>query len=253
MQSTSPIYSLPVLLYHRIVNKQSIIGKHKVYVWEKDFEKQMQYLKDNGYQTITFYDLQKDPQMDLYKKIMITFDDGYLDNYELLFPILKKHGFKAIIYLVTRIDHNAWGVKEGEPRINMMSAAQVKEMSDYGVEMGGHTQHHVDLLRHNATEQLSEIKGSKEEVEKLTGKPAISFAYPFGGINEDIKRITKEAGFSYAVSTNTGPKEFGKDWFQIRRIEVTPKTNMLSFKNKVSGRYFYPSFLKSLFTGKQTK
>ena len=59
MQSTSPIYSLPVLLYHRIVNKQSIIGKHKVYVWEKDFEKQMQYLKDNGYQTITFYDLQR--------------------------------------------------------------------------------------------------------------------------------------------------------------------------------------------------
>lgn len=253
MTSSQNTYSLPVLLYHRIVNKQSVIGKHKVYVWEKDFERQMQYLKDNGYKTITFYDLQKDPEMDLTKKIIITFDDGYLDNYELLFPILKKHDFKAVIYLVTKIDHNAWGVKEGEPRVNMMSAAQAKEMSDYGIEMGGHTQHHVDLLRHSSTEQMSEIKGSKEDVEKITGKPAISFAYPFGGINEDIKRITKEAGFDYAVSTNTGPKEFGKDWMQIRRIEVTPKTTLLSFKNKVSGSYFYPSFLKSLFTGKQTK
>lgn len=253
MSANKNNYSLPVLLYHRIINKQSIIGKHKIYVWEKDFAKQMNYLKNNGYQTITFYDLQQNPTMDLYKKVIITFDDGYLDNYELMFPILKKHGFKAVIYLVTQLDHNSWGVKEGEPRVNMMSAAQVKQMSDYGVEMGGHTQHHVNLLQHDAQKQLAEIKGSKEDTEKITGKPAISFAYPFGGINEDIKKITQQAGYTYAVSTNTGPKEFGADLFQIRRIEITPKTTLMSFKNKVSGNYFYPSFIKSLFSSKQTK
>jgi len=253
MAETIERYSLPVLLYHRIVNANSVIGKHKIYVWEKDFEKQMKYLKDNHYQTITFYDLQQNPQMDLYKKVIITFDDGYTDNYDLAFPILKKHGFKAVIYLVTQIDHNAWGVREGEPKLMMMSKEQVKEMSDYGIEMGGHTQHHVDLLKHNAEEQLREIKGSKEDVEKITQKPAISFAYPFGGINESIKKITQTAGYAYAVSTNTGPKEFGADWFQVRRIEVTPKTTLFSFKNKVSGNYFYPSFFKKLFTSKQTK
>lgn len=246
-------YSLPVLLYHRITNKDSKIGRHKIYVWEKDFEKQMNYLKENGYQTITFFDLQKDPKMNLDKKVLITFDDGYEDNYTLLFPILKKHSFKAVIYLVTKIDHNAWGVKEGEPRVDMMNVRMVKEMSEYGIEMGGHTQHHLDLLKCSPEQRMQEIKGSKEDVEKIIGKNVISFAYPFGGINEDIKRTTSEAGYTYAVSTNTGPKMFGEDAFQIRRIEVTPKTTLMSFKNKVSGKYFYPSFLKSFFTGKQTK
>ena len=253
MTEVNKTYSLPVLLYHRIVNKQSVIGKHKVYVQEKDFEKQMLYLKNNGYQTITFFDLQQQPSMDLYKKVIITFDDGYKDNYELMFPILKKYGFKAVIYLVTKINYNSWGVAEGEPRIDMMSPEQVKEMSDYGIEMGGHTQLHKDLLKCTTQERIQEIKGSKEDVENLINKKAISFAYPFGGINNDIKKATQEAGYTYAVSTNTGPKEFGSDFFQIRRIEITPKTTLSSFKNKVSGRYFYPSFLKSFFTSKQTK
>jgi len=252
--NTNPVtYSLPVLLYHRIVNERSVKGKHKIYVNEKDFEKQMQHLKNSGYQTITFFDLQQQPAMDLQKKVIITFDDGYTDNYELMFPILKRYGFKAVIYLVTQIDHNAWGVAGGEPRVNLMSPVQVKEMSDYGIEMGGHTQLHKDLLKCSPNERLQELKGSKEDVEKLTNKNAISFAYPFGAVNEEIKKVTQSVGYSYAVSTNTGPKEFGNDPFQIRRIEITPRTTLRSFKNKVSGTYFYPSFLKSLFTGKQTK
>jgi peptidoglycan/xylan/chitin deacetylase (PgdA/CDA1 family) len=246
-------YSLPVLLYHRITNKDSVIGRHKIYVWKNDLEKQMLYLKNNDYQTITFFDIQQNPKMDLNKKVIITFDDGYADNYELLFPILKKYEFKAVIYLVTQVDHNAWGVKEGEPRVNMMTAEQVKEMSDYGIEMGGHTQLHKDLLKCSMEERIKEIKGSKEDVEKMLNKQVISFAYPFGGINEDIKKVTKDAGYVYAVSTNTGPKQFGEDNFHIRRIEVTPKTTLMSFKNKVSGNYFYPSFFKSLFSSKQTK
>jgi peptidoglycan/xylan/chitin deacetylase (PgdA/CDA1 family) len=253
MNKNEKIDSLPVLLYHRIINEQSVIGKHKVYVKERDFEKQMEYLKNNGYQTITFYDLQQQPNMSLEKKVILTFDDGYKDNYELMFPILKKYGFKAVIYLVTKTDHNAWGVAEGEPRIELMTSAQVKELSDYGIEMGAHTQLHKDLARCSPNECFQELKGSKEDVEKIINKNVISFAYPFGGINDEIKKTTQQAGYTYAVSTNTGPKEFGADLFQIRRIEITPKTTLGSFKNKVSGTYFYPSFFKSLFTGKQNK
>ncbi len=244
---------LPVLLYHRIINKAMRIGKHKIYVWEKDFEKQMRYLKKNEFQTVTFIDIQKNPSMDFYKKIILTFDDGYTDNYELMFPILKKYGFKAVIYLITRTDHNAWGVLEKEPRVNLMTASQIKEMSDYGIEIGGHTQQHLDLSKCSKEELVREIKGCKDDVEQLINKKVISFAYPFGGVNENVKRITQKAGYQYAVSTNTGPKEFGKDNFQIRRIEITPKTTLMSFKNKVSGHYFHPSLLKSLFTYKQSK
>ncbi len=253
MTNKERTYSLPVLLYHRIVNKHSVIGKHKIYVWENELEKQLEYLKKNGYETITFFDLQENPTMNLKKKVLITFDDGYEDNYTLLFPLLKKYNFKAVIYLVTQVNHNSWGVNEGEPRINMMTDEQKKIMSDYGIEMGGHTRTHIDLSKCSETQCLNEIAGCKSDVEKLTGKKAISFAYPFGGINEAVKRVTKQADYIYAVSTNTGPKKFGVDDFQIRRIEITPKTTMRSFKNKISGYYFYPSFIKSFFTGNQTK
>ena len=246
-------YSLPVLLYHRVVNKDSVTGNHKIYVWEKDMEKQLAYLKSEGFEAITFVDLKNNPGMDLKKKVIITFDDGYEDNYTLLFPMLKKYGFKAVIYLVTQADHNSWGVREGEPRINMMTDRQKEEMSNYGIEMGGHTQSHMDLSKCSEKEMIREIAGCKADVERLTNKKAISFAYPFGGLNADVKRITEEAGYLYAVSTNTGPKQFGADRMQVRRIEVTPRTSLRSFKNKVSGYYFYPSFLKSFFTGKQTK
>ena len=247
-------YSLPVLLYHRIVNNQSAIGQHKIYVYEKDFEKQLAYLKTNGYQTITFVDLAENPKMDLTKKVILTFDDGYEDNYTLLFPLLKKYGFKAVIYLVTHADHNVWGVREGEPKVNMMNDLQKKEMCRYGIEMGGHTRSHVDLSKCKETESTREIAGCKKDVERLTGKKAVSFAYPFGGINEEVKQIARESGFTFAVSTNTGPKQFGEDKFQIRRIEVTSRTRMASFKNKVSGHYFYPkTFLQKILSGNQTK
>jgi len=248
------VYSLPVLLYHRVVNKEMPRGNHKIHVWEKDFDAQMNYLKTEGFETITFAQLHDNPKMDLNKKVIITFDDGYEDNYTLMFPILKKYGFKAVIYLVTHADHNAWGVKEGEPKLKMMTESMKEAMSRYGIEMGGHTRSHVDLSKCTEKERREEIKGCREDVERLTGKKALSFAYPFGGINEEVKKAARDAGFLYAVSTSTGPKEFGADMFQIRRIEVTPRTTLRSFKNKVSGFYFYPTtFLQKLLSSKQAK
>jgi peptidoglycan/xylan/chitin deacetylase (PgdA/CDA1 family) len=240
-------YNLPVLLYHRIVNEHSQVGRHKIYVWEKDFMRQLDYLKKNGYQTITFQDLHNNPGMDLYKKVMLTFDDGYEDNYTLLFPLLKKYNYTAVIYLVTQARSNVWGQGEGEPELFLMSPAQVKEMSDYGIEMGGHTKNHVDLLKVSLTEGYKEIAGSRSDVELLTQRQPVSFAYPFGAISAEIKKNVEKAGYRYAVSTNTGPDTFGQDLFQIKRIEIRPRTTLRSFKKKVSGHYFEPSFLSSLF------
>ena len=100
-------HQLPILLYHRIVKNKSEVGKHKIYVFEKQMEQQLNYLKQNNFSTITFKDLlQAKPDEDFSRKIILTFDDGYEDNYTLLFPLLKKYGFTAVIYLVTRLKKN---------------------------------------------------------------------------------------------------------------------------------------------------
>jgi peptidoglycan/xylan/chitin deacetylase (PgdA/CDA1 family) len=232
-------YQLPVLLYHRVVNSRSEAGHHNIFIKKRKLVKQFLYLKKEGYQTITFRDLHINPGMDLYKKVILTFDDGYADNYTLLFPLLKEFHFTAVIFLVTRLKNNVWGIVEGEPVLQLLNENQIREMDAYGIEFGGHTQTHVNLLKMDHKSRMSELKGCNTDIEKIITKKIISFSYPFGALNEDVKKEIKEAGFEYGVSTNTGADLFSDDLMQIRRIEITCRTNIFSYKKKVSGKYFY--------------
>ncbi|GAB4251727.1 MAG: hypothetical protein Kow0079_05920 [Vicingaceae bacterium] len=242
-------YLLPVLMYHRVVEKRSDAGKHKIYVFKEQFEKQLQYLKYNGYEAITFNQLQQfNPQTDLSKKIILTFDDGYIDNYEIALPLLEKYGFNAVLFLVTRLKTNTWGVKDGEPEIPMMNDEQLKALIDYGIEIGGHTQHHMPINEIPENKALEEVTGCKNDIKERFGIDPISFAYPFGGIHQKAKEIVKNAGFKFGIATNTGPLNIWDDLMQIRRIDIGPRTSMGSFKHKVSGQYFTKKSIYTLFS-----
>lgn len=244
-------YEIPILLYHRVVKSRKEGGKQNVFVTEKRLRKQLEYLKKNGYKTITFKDLKNYNSNDLYKKIIITLDDGYEDNYMLLFPLLKEFGFTAVIFLVTGLSRNEWSIKEGEPAHLLLNIAQIKEMDAYGIEFGGHTQTHVDLLKTIAEVQEKEVSGCKKDIEKIINKPVISFAYPFGGINQSIKEKIIQAGYHYGIATNTGPQKLHDDLFQIRRIEISKNTTLFSFQRKVSGYYFSKKSWLDIFFSKK--
>jgi peptidoglycan/xylan/chitin deacetylase (PgdA/CDA1 family) len=245
----SQSYQIPVLLYHRVIPKTAVIGKHKLHVWEDQFRKQMQWLKDNDYQTITFRDLAAGKSNGTSKKqIILTFDDGYEDNYQTLFPILKEHGFNAVIFLVTACKQNNWSIAQGEPALDMMSAAQIKEMDAYGIEFGGHTQYHIDLKNADTTKQQQEISGCYNDLIQLLGKKPVSFSYPYGAYNDDTFALVKKAGFSYAVTTIFGPAVFAENPLCIRRLEVRPKSGLFNFMRKASGRYFRTNFFNFFFT-----
>ena len=240
-------YQLPVLLYHRVVNSKKEVGKHKIYVFKDKFEAQLKFLKENGYETLTFHDLLQHNIKDWNKKIILTFDDGYEDNYTILFPLLKKYGFKAVIFLVTQKKDNSWGILEGEPVFRMMNEKQIREMSEYGIEFGGHTKNHPDLTKISIEEAKKEIEGCKKDVEAITGKPAVSFAYPFGALNEKVKSAIKDAGYHFGIATTSGANLFSDDKFQIRRIEIRPQNGLMRFKYKVSGYYFQKSYIQQIF------
>jgi peptidoglycan/xylan/chitin deacetylase (PgdA/CDA1 family) len=242
-------YQMPVLLYHRVVPKGSVIGKHKLHVWEDQFCKQMQWLKDNDYQTITFRDLASVQNTGPAKKqIILTFDDGYDDNYNILFPVLKEYKFKAVIFLVTACRQNDWSIVQGEPAINLMTADQIKEMDAYGIEFGGHTQKHVDLKNAGIALQEQEITGCYHDLEQLLGKKPVSFSYPYGAYNNDTLALVKKAGFNYAVTTIFGPDDFNGDPLLIRRLEIRPHSGLYNFKRKASGRYLRTNFFNFPFT-----
>ena len=237
-------YEIPVIMYHRIIKENDVKGVHGIYVSEDVFDKQMKYLKDNGYQTITFEDIKNGEWRNRFNKgnkwIMLTFDDGYKDNYEVAFPILKKYGFKSTIYLLGEVKYNKWDVdnpKNPEEKFILMDDKEILEMQEYGIEFGGHTLTHPMLAKLDLEDAKREITESRKILNKKLGKEMNCFAYPYGNLNEEVKKIVKEVGYKFAVATDSGDISYSKDLFQIRRIAIFSKNNMFNFKRKVSGKY----------------
>ncbi|MDX8336812.1 polysaccharide deacetylase family protein [Candidatus Cetobacterium colombiensis] len=237
-------YEMPVIMYHRIIKDESEKGVHGTYVTVEQFEEQMKYLKKKGYETVTFKDLTNNrykQRFDKEKKwIMLTFDDGYKDNYENAFPILKKYEFKGIIYILDGIKYNKWDVdnpQNPEKKFELMTQEELLEMQKYGIEFGGHTISHPRLADLSIEKARKEIIESKSNIEKLVGKKLLSFAYPYGSLNEEVKEIPKEVEYEFAVATDSGSIIFSDDLFEIRRIGIFPTNSLFNFKRKVSGKY----------------
>ena len=196
--------SIPILTYHSIDNSKSVIS-----VSPSGFKKQMNYLMENGYQTLSLYDtirhLQQRESLPE-KVIIITFDDGYKNNYIHAFPILKKYQFTATIFLATAYCEgtNDWfGQEFSIPRIPMLSWVEIREMSRYGIEFGAHTRSHARLADLDMEKAQEEIVGSKMDIESHLNQPVELFSYPFGSFNEQAKEIVRTV-FKGAVSTRLG-------------------------------------------------
>lgn len=238
-------YEMPIIMYHRVVDSPDEVGVHGTYVTKEVFKKHMQLLKDNGYRTVTFKELAEDhlltKRFDKGNKfVVLTFDDGYEDNYRVMFPILKEFGAKAVIFLLSESKYNEWDVNNPhnpEKRFDLMSEEQVKEMAAYGVEFGAHTKTHPYLSSLPIEAAREQIVQCKQKLEQTYGQPFITFAYPYGDLNDEVKSEVRKAGFTFAVSTDSGEINVDSDLFQIRRIGIFPRNSMLTFRRKISGYY----------------
>ena len=235
-------YEVPVIMYHRVINNAENEGVYGTYIYEDMFKKHLQYLKDKNYTVITFKDLDKIGWRNRFEKgkkyIILTFDDGYKDNYDLAFPILKEFNFKATIFLMGSSTYNEWDVKAGgEKEFPLMSVEMIKEMQDYGIEFGAHTFNHPKLNTLSNEEIEHQIVDVKKPLEEKIGKEIITFAYPYGILNDYAKEMAKKAGYTFALATDSGSVCLSDDLYQIRRIAIFPNTNLFSFKRKVAGNY----------------
>lgn len=213
--------SIPILMYHSISINQS----NTLSVPPEVFYKQMEHLKNSGYNTITFKDLMswKTRQWLPDKPILITFDDGYLDNFTVAYPILKKLQMKATIFATSDFI--------GSP--NHLNWSQAKEMEQSGlIEIGVHTRHHVDLTKSNQLQLEDEISGAKQRLEKRLGHPMIAFAYPSGKFNQNVIQVVKGAGFEFAVTTKPGYAEKKQGDLTLHRIRIPGDQSMATFIRK---------------------
>ncbi|MCY7351548.1 MAG: polysaccharide deacetylase family protein [Cytophagaceae bacterium] len=232
---------IPILCYHRLIENDGEKGQFPTYLHTDRFEKHLQYLHTNGYRTMLFSDLKEGPFFDeTHRSVILTFDDGYEDNYHLLFPLLKKYGAKAVIYLVSGRQSNEWDVPEGEKALPLMHEAQWQEMLASGlVEFGAHTMTHPDLSAITPEQANEEIRQSKAQLEQALGVPVRTFAYPYGRLSARVKELTRQAGFTYGIATDSGPLAVHEDPFEVRRIVVFPDTTPRRFARKVTGHYTF--------------
>lgn len=196
---------LPVLMYHAIDDK--VFGIKEMFVGVSNFEEQMKYLSDEGFTALEFSEINNNEEYS--KPIIITFDDGYMDNYTNAYPILKKYKLKATIFMPANfIDSPQY-----------LTSAQMKEMSDI-ISFQSHSVTHPKLTKISKDDLNKECKESKEKIAKITGKPLIAFSYPFGIYNKEVAKTVSKY-YPYAVTTNFGYYKKGDDNSAIKRIGVS--------------------------------
>lgn len=238
---------MPVIMYHRFIEQDSEKGVHGTWMPITMFEKHLRLMKWLGYETLTFRDLADKGfihRLQYGKKyLMITADDGYQDNLTRMLPLLEKYGYKAVVYVVTGEGYNRWDVEHPtnpDTKVSLMSGEQVKALAASGhVEIGGHTLTHPRLSQLTAEQQVHEIQENKRQLEALLGHPLLSFAYPYGDINDSAKEQAIAAGYRFAVATNSGPKAMHQDPYQIRRIAIFPRTDVFGLWRKIRGNYVF--------------
>lgn len=235
---------IPALMYHQIGVPPEGPALRKLWVSPGKFRAQLAYLRENGYETITFADwrdAEKGVKPLPEKPVLITFDDGYANNHELAYPLLREAGMKGGIFLVyeTLEKHDAWKDPAREPWQKMLSWAQIKEMRDSGVmDFGSHTMRHRCLTEIPLEDARWEIAESKRRLEDALGREVCAFAYPYGAgaYAPEVRRAVREAGyrFDFGVKQGISALPWEPEKGPLRRILVRGDESLYDFHLNVT-------------------
>ncbi len=189
-----------------------------------ELEAQLAWLRSQGYQGIRLADLvyyftQGRPLPE--KPVILTFDDGYRDNYTNAFPLLLKYGYVGTFFLVTR------PIDDGDPAY--LSWDMVKEMHQAGMDMEPHGYRHYDLRGRDVDFLVYEIVGAKEAIEARTGETCRFFAYPSGSYDRQTVAVLRSAYFWGAVVTEQGIANRSDHAFELKRIRIRGRFTVQDF------------------------
>ena len=204
-----------------------------------NFLRQMDYLKRNGYQIVSIEEIVayiKGRKELPSRSICLTFDDGYYNNYESVFPVLKKYNVPAAVFLSTRYmaskNPKEIDLKMGE---RFLSWGEIREMGGSGVDFGSHGYNHCDLTSLSSDTLFEEILLSKQLIEENLSRKIRCFSYPYGRYDKRTQGLVKKAGFEAAFITIPGNIRPGDDPFALKRTLIAPTDSLFDFKKKISG------------------
>lgn len=210
-----------ILTYHNVDAAPAGVGQPWLYVSPESFAEQMRLLDKLGFRGVSVTaGLRLLQSGKAHRNVIITFDDGYVDNLTHAAPELARYGFSATCYVVSgRVgSYNAWDADVLGAKKPLMDHAQLRAWLDYGMEIGSHSRSHcrLDLLPRAAA--LEEISASRDELRSITGMEVEHFCYPYGGFNETTAALAREVGYKSAVTTVPGRAQRMNDPHTLPRI-----------------------------------
>ena len=240
---------IPVLMYHKIPKTEQN-SRHRIFVTQDNFEKHLRFFKSKGFTTLSFAELdqyrtlQKDPESFPKKPLILTFDDGYVDNLENAGPLLKVYNMKATIFLLAdpEVRTNSWDADTGEEPDALMGLEQKKKLTAFNFEIGSHGFRHQKITEMNDTEAMEELAGSKAALEKQLNVSIPVFAYTYGVTSPKAAKLARRAGYRFAINTDTGGLHLEEDPYAVFRTSIFPEDAEAQLRKKTQSwyrRYFY--------------
>ncbi len=212
---------VPVLMYHKVGDETD----NDAVIKEDLFRAQMQYLKDNDYHPITLDQLadylEKGTELPV-RPVVLTFDDGYRDTYTIVYPLLKKLGFVATVFINP--------AEMGE----RLTWEQVREMKEGGMIIASHGYNHLEMDSLSEEKQRNNIKNAQEALKSKLGIDNKWFCYPYGLHTNFTKEELKRQGLRGAVKMTGGWTHQGEDVYAISRVWVGNAVMLEHFAERVS-------------------
>lgn len=211
-----------VLCYHKISDKFCFEG---TWMTPKRFVGQIDRLVADGFEFVgedEFIDAMRSPAAGNNAKVLLTFDDGYEQLFDMYGDHLERRGIPLLVFLATDYvgRENRWDLGLGRRPFKHLSWAQIEDLAGCGVRFGSHSASHRNLTHLEKSDLANEITGSRAVIEQHIGGRVRSFSYPFGRYDEEVRSMVMDAGYEVAFSLYPPCSNEVVDPYALRRNGV---------------------------------
>ncbi len=197
------------------------------------FKEQLDFLQTEGWHSVTFSELAAGSPSLHSRSVAITFDDGFADNLAGAEELALRNMHATWFLVSAKLGQSAGWNPSSNYSGPLMAPEDARHLRNIGMEIGSHTRNHVQLTTAPVHEQVSEIAGSKAELEDILGDGITSFAYPFGKWNDACERTVVSAGYCCACTTRSGWALLDNYPFRVRRLAIMADDSLGHFARKL--------------------
>ena len=226
-------HKVPILAYHRFSKGASC---DKLSISKKSFERHLAYLRDKGYKVIGLKDLARFLEGEISlpeKSVVLTIDDGYASTYDIAYPLLRRFGYQATVFVYTDFVGTSAG----------LNWTQLKAMLDSGlIDIQPHSKTHADLTKRLKGEGdaaylkrvRDEVKLSSRTLRRKLGVSIHTFSFPFGAENDELLKILEDEGFDLGVTVTRGGNPAFANPYALRRTQIYCKDGVKALARKLN-------------------